>query len=166
MFDSCKQIQTRTRFEESSSKECKAEQQKRERVSKSIAVEVQGEKYSDKVTLSDWPNKGAWSGSFENEDCVQPGEQSEQRYRYRADGKCALESQTRKRNNGGKWSAWKCHDRKNKDVKCQAEQISCVETQTKRKYLSKNNVRALTKYSLARSQPWQRRCVDAVERLW
>ena len=76
-------------------------------------------------------NKGAWTGSFENDDCVQPGEQTEHRYRYRADAQCSLESQIRKRSNGGKWSAWKCKDRSGKDVECKAEKMSCRHVEEK-----------------------------------
>lgn len=139
-YDTCKQEQSRIRFKKRSDKACEAEVQKRDRESASKEVVKNGEKFSDQVTLGDWKNKGKFSGTFEYPDCVQPGKQVENRYRYRADGKCTLESQERTRNNGGKWSAWKCKDKGGKSVECKADQLSCVEGQTKRKYMSHNNM--------------------------
>ena len=70
------------------------------------------------------------------EDCVQPGEQTEERVRYRSDGVCSAEFQTRQRSNGGRWSEWDATNRAGEAVAVEADLESCVETQERFKYIS------------------------------
>ena len=73
------------------------------------------------------------------EDCVQPGEQTEERVRYRSDGVCSAEFQPRQRSNGGRWSDWDATNRAGEAVAVEADLESCVETQERFKYISVDN---------------------------
>lgn len=126
LFPNCKQTQTRTRFKNPSATKCEKELQTRER-----------------------NNGGTWSlwtGNpvFKYPDCVQPGKQVDERVRYRkdkADKTCFAEFQSRKRDNGGRWSSWACVDRKKNAVTCDAVTTeSCVQIKRSFKYENINNM--------------------------
>merc|ERR1712127_641762 len=74
-----------------------------------------------------------------------PGEQIETRDRYRDDGVCTYERHIRTRSNGGRWSDWVAELRDGTPVETlSAELESCVETESRFRYISIHNMCMLT----------------------
>ena len=138
-FDSCVQTQRRNRYSVAAATVCEAEVQERQSEGRSTLTEFtawsgQTEVNADGVTVR----------VYDVEDCVQPGQQTETRDRYRDDGVCTYERQLRRRSNGGQWSAWEAQLRDGTPVELLATLESCVDTESRFRYISINNMCMLT----------------------
>ena len=121
LFDGCTQTQRRNRYDVIAAPACQQEVQERQR--------------------DGYGTFTAWTGTFIIEDCVQPGQQTDERDRYREDGLCTYEKHSRTRSNGGRWSDWLSFQRDgapNPTVNATLE--SCVEMQSRYRYVSINNM--------------------------
>ena len=137
LFDSCLQTQRRKRYQTIAEEVCDEEVQERQ-------AEGSGEftAWSGQTEVND---DGVTVRVYDVEDCVQPGEQIETRDRYRDDGVCTYERHIRTRSNGGRWSDWIAELRDGTPVETlSAELESCVETESRFRYISIHNMCMLT----------------------
>jgi len=137
LFDSCLQTQRRKRYQTIAEEVCDEEVQERQ-------AEGSGEftAWSGQTEVND---DGVTVRVYDVEDCVQPGEQIETRDRYRDDGVCTYERHIRTRSNGGRWSDWVAELRDGTPVETlSAELESCVETESRFRYISIHNMCMLT----------------------
>jgi hypothetical protein len=138
-FDECVQTQRRRRYSVQAAAVCQAEVQERQSFGRSSLTE-----------FTEWSGQTAVNADgvtvrvYEREDCVQPGLQTQTRDRYRDDGVCTYERQSRSRSNGGQWSAWQAQLRDGTATEPLATLESCVEIESRFRYVSINNMCMLT----------------------